>query len=122
MRAVAAQADHPDYDLITTIFPRTWPKGQNAELIRASTLQSVDPGTLSTEDAEHVTAYFYRHASAFRIVNVTSRDPQLAELELTVDTVEDLRRLEQMTANQVDELLSGPVTRPSAESSDNCSA
>ena len=122
LRAVVAHAQAADCELVTTIFPRTWPKGENAELIRTSTLLSVAPGALSAEDAEHVTAYFYRHASKFRIVNVASPDPGLADLQLAVDTVEDLHRLERLTEGQVDELLAGVLAPEALADGGTCSA
>ena len=94
LKAVLSQAEHTDCDLVTTIFPRTFPRGQNAELIRVDTLLHIDVAELSADDQEHVTPFFYRHPNRFRIVNVRSGNPQLAELSLAVDTIEDLRRLE----------------------------
>lgn len=83
-------------DLVTTICPRTFPRGQNGELIRASTLLAIDPSELTAEDHEHVTPFFYRHPERFRIVNVGSTDPAPAALSFVVDTVEDLARLEEL--------------------------
>lgn len=83
-----------DFDLVTTVFPRTFPRGQNAELIQAETFRSVDVDALSDDDREHVTPYFYRHADRFRIVNVTSGAPDLASMSLAVDNLQDLQRLE----------------------------
>lgn len=85
-------------DVVTTIHPRTFPKGQNAELIRTEALMAVDVADLTNDDREHVTPYFYRHAERFRIVNIVSGNPRLAALSLTVDTPDDLRRLERHAA------------------------
>lgn len=97
LRTVTSHASDREHDLVTTTFPRTFPKGQNAELIRASTLMAVDSADLSADDREHVTAYFYRHSGRFRIFNVSSGNPRLAELNLAVDTVDDLRRLSKLS-------------------------
>jgi spore coat polysaccharide biosynthesis protein SpsF len=82
------------YDLVTTIHPRSFPRGQNAELIKAAVLLSLDGRLLTADDREHVTAFFYRHPERFAIRNVDSGDPALADRNLAVDTLEDLRRLE----------------------------
>ena len=84
-------------DLVTTTFPRTFPKGQNAELIRSAAFLGIDDRDLDDEDREHVTRYFYSHADRFRIVNVVSANSSLADLDLAVDTVEDLVRLENLS-------------------------
>jgi len=93
LERVAAQAKTA-FDLVTTVFPRTFPRGSNAELIRVSTFAAIDPRELTVEDHEHVTSFYYRHPERFRILNVESPNPKLAETSLAVDTVEDLHRLE----------------------------
>lgn len=94
-----------EWDLVTTIMPRTLPKGQNPELIRAETLLKTDPGRLSVENREHVTQYYYQHPEEFRIACLQSSRPELADLNLSIDTVEDLRRLEAMPQSEIDRLL-----------------
>jgi spore coat polysaccharide biosynthesis protein SpsF len=91
-RVVAARA--ADVDLVTTIHPRTFPKGQNAELLLTSTFESLDPSALDADDREHVTRFYYRNAGQFRITNITSGDAARASEDLAVDTVEDLHMLE----------------------------
>ena len=93
--AVVAACD-PSLDLVTTTLRRTFPKGSNAELINATTFAAIDAGELDAEDREHVTRFLHRNPSRFRIRNVESGDPSRAEINLAVDTVEDLHRLEAM--------------------------
>jgi spore coat polysaccharide biosynthesis protein SpsF len=97
LQAVVSHANDSTCDLATTIHPRTFPRGHNTELIRASAFMSVNPEDLSPDDQAHVTPVFYRNPDRFRIVNVESGDPQLANLRLAVDTVEDLQRLERLS-------------------------
>ena len=99
-------------DLVTTIFPRTFPKGQNAELVRTSTFLTINPSALSPHEREHVTPFFYNNSTRFRIVNVTSNEPRHAELSLAVDTIEDLHRLESL--DSVPPFKNGPADRRSA--------
>jgi len=87
-----------DVDLVTTTAPRTFPKGQNAELINVKTLRSLDPADLTASDREHVTGYFHRSSDRFRILNISSGEPGLAALSFAVDTVDDLHRLESLDA------------------------
>jgi spore coat polysaccharide biosynthesis protein SpsF len=89
------------FDLVTTIHPRTFPKGQNAELIRVATFVQIDPEELTPHDREHVTPYFYRHPNRFRIMNLESGDPELAATSLAVDTIDDLRRLERLATAEM---------------------
>ena len=101
LQAVAGCADDATLDLATTIFPRTWPKGYNAELLRARTFLAVDTRLLTADDREHVTPYFYRHAEQFHIRNIASEDPRLAVLSAAVDTCEDLQRLEALSEEEL---------------------
>jgi spore coat polysaccharide biosynthesis protein SpsF len=97
LRAVVARGEGSDADVVTTTFPRTFPRGQNAELIRTDALLRIDPRALTAHDREHVTAFLYRHPGRFRIANVESRNPRLAALSVAVDTVEDLERVARMS-------------------------
>ena len=57
LRGVAAHVDD-DVDLVTTTFPRTFPRGHNAELIRVDTMRAIPPAELTDSDQEHITQYF----------------------------------------------------------------
>lgn len=87
---VAAAAD--GVDLASTVMSKGDTHGRNAELIRTRVLLEVDPSELNDQDREHVTPFFYRHPERYALVAVDlsarSGGP------LTVDTVEDLARLE----------------------------
>ncbi len=100
LQAVIKHADQ-DYDLVTTIFPRTFPRGQNAELIRVSSFLNIDQRELSATDQEHVTTWYYKNADRFRIFNMDSGNSQLAQVDFGVDTVDDLHRLEQMSQEDI---------------------
>jgi spore coat polysaccharide biosynthesis protein SpsF (cytidylyltransferase family) len=93
LHAVVAGTDE-SIDLVTTTSPRTFPKGHNAELINATSFASIDAAELDAHDREHVTRFLHRNPTRFRIRNVESGDPALAQLDLAVDTIEDLHRLE----------------------------
>lgn len=107
LRAVVREASHWKGDLITTIFPRTFPRGQNAEMIRVSTFMMINIEELSEHDREHVTSVYYRCSDRFHILNVESGSAELTHLSLVVDTVEDLHRLEQDTEEHRHQLTLG---------------
>jgi spore coat polysaccharide biosynthesis protein SpsF len=95
LRQVIAAAEN-DCDLATTIYPRKAGSGRNAELIRTETLLTLDPAELTPSDREHVTRFFYSHPHRFNIHPVEIDDPGAGRENLTIDTVEDLRRLERL--------------------------
>lgn len=88
-----AHLDAPD--LVSNVFPRTYPKGQSVEVIRATLLESLDPDTLSANEREHVTPYFYANAEKFRIVNMACPADFPVSIDCVVDALDDLKRLEQ---------------------------
>lgn len=88
-------------DLVTNVFPRTFPRGRSVELVRSSTFTALRGADLTSEQREHVTRVFYDRPEDFRIVNIRSSDPSATRLQLCVDTVEDLRRLEGGLGNGV---------------------
>jgi spore coat polysaccharide biosynthesis protein SpsF (cytidylyltransferase family) len=97
IREVAFSPVREDADLVTTIDPRTLPKGQNAELVRVASLRALNRRALTVEQREHVTKALYDEASQHRIVNVAPPLPELAgQPDMAVDHVADLQRLEEL--------------------------
>ncbi|WP_459899344.1 cytidylyltransferase domain-containing protein [Desulfobaculum senezii] len=96
---LARHADPATADIVTNVFPRTFPQGQSAELIRAEAFLSVDPASLSNEEREHVTLHFYNRPRMYRIVNIVNPHDVSTPQSLAVDTLSDMRRLERDVAN-----------------------
>ena len=90
------------YDLVTNVFPRTFPSGESVEVVRSGTFRRAYPSFDAGEDREHVTRYFYRRSREFAIRNFAS-DVPLGDVHLAVDTEEDLERFRAMV---------GRMTRP----------
>lgn len=96
--AVARHAADGNCDVATTRLDPPFPKGQNADLFRASTLRNVDPADLTDQDREHVITYFLRHRDRFRIASTAKVPLSRSETDFTVDKPEDLQRLERLLA------------------------
>ncbi len=91
-----ARLAHADFDLVTNVQVRSFPKGQSVEFINARTFAALDPAALSVEEQEHLTQVFYRHPQRYRIRNIAASDAALAGQSHVVDTLDDLRALEAM--------------------------
>jgi spore coat polysaccharide biosynthesis protein SpsF len=96
----AARLRSADLDLVTNVFPRTFPKGQSVELVRAETFAGIDARGLTGELREHLTGVYYAQPHRFRIKNFAA-EGGAAGPDLAVDTVDDLRRLARRTAASV---------------------
>jgi len=86
-------------DLITNAQKRTFPHGHSVELLNAKTFRNIESNKLSDDDREHVTKFYYAHPSEFRILNLENTDPHYAKLNFVVDTLDDLRRVEELETN-----------------------
>jgi spore coat polysaccharide biosynthesis protein SpsF len=93
LRAVVGAASD-DVDLVSTVLGERVPHGRNAELIRSDALLTIDPLEPTDHDREHVTPFFYRHPERFRLKAVELPPSPRPNVPLTVDTIDDLRRLE----------------------------
>lgn len=88
-----------DPDLVTNVFPRSFPKGQSLELIRSDTFLGLNAGgmpgrSLTMEQCEHPTRFYYDHPNEHSIVNVENTGP--LGPDVAIDTVEDLHRIEKL--------------------------
>jgi spore coat polysaccharide biosynthesis protein SpsF (cytidylyltransferase family) len=81
-----------DADLVTNVFPRTYPPGQSVEVIRSEAFQKGYERITTSEDREHVTRYFYRHNKDFSIINFTT-DRDYGDMHFTVDTQSDFQHI-----------------------------
>jgi spore coat polysaccharide biosynthesis protein SpsF len=82
------------WDLVTNVFPRTYPVGQSVEIVRARSFLDIDETRLSADDREHVTRFYYQHASEFRICNIENPRSVDPSFTLSVDMPGDIARLE----------------------------
>lgn len=83
-RHIEAQADYT-----SNVIPRTFPKGLDVEVIRASALRVAAAEATDPAEREHVTPFLYRHPERFRLANLRHDQP-LGEERWTVDTPADL--------------------------------
>ena len=56
-------------DIVTNVFPRTFPSGQSVEIINVNSLKK-NLKKMSKFDLEHVTSYFYKNNQIFLIKNL----------------------------------------------------
>ncbi|MBK9292959.1 MAG: NTP transferase domain-containing protein [Oligoflexia bacterium] len=83
------------YDLITNVFPRSFPKGQSVEIIKSERLKELLNFNLNADQKEHVTKYFYDYPERFKIKNFYNKMGDQSQISEVVDTQEDLNRLKQ---------------------------
>ena len=101
---------HQEVDLVTNVFPRTFPKGESVEIISTDVLGGLLLDGLTPDQQEHVTKAFYDSPDRFSIISFTAADVgSLAQgdhslVQLSIDTEGDL-----ITAVEVSELIGGSL-------------
>ena len=88
-KAIKISKKEKKYDIITNVFPRTFPKGQSVEVIKTSLIKKYSK-KFSRLDKEHVTKYFYDNSHKFIIKNFTFNGKNKI-MKLSVDTKKDLK-------------------------------
>lgn len=89
-RAIRIYKKNKKYDIITNVFPRSFPKGLSVELIKTHIIKK-NLKLMNHNDKEHVTSYFYRNSDKFNIYNFKTK--KKFSQNLVIDTLSDLKRL-----------------------------
>ncbi|WP_075534774.1 cytidylyltransferase domain-containing protein [Candidatus Pelagibacter communis] len=89
--AIKIHKKNKNFDIITNVFPRTFPKGQSVEIIKVQILKDYI-NKMSKSDLEHVTRYFYKNSSKFKIKNFKSKNKKKI-MKLSVDTISDFIKI-----------------------------
>ncbi len=88
-KAIKMSKKTKGYDIITNVFPRTFPKGQSVEVIKTFTLKK-NLKNFSKVDKEHVTKFFYKNSKKFNIKNFVLNKKN-KEVKMSIDTKNDLK-------------------------------
>ncbi len=87
-------------DYTSNVFPRTYPKGLDVEVVSAAALRTAAAESVDPDEREHVLPFVYRRPNRFRLAAVIARtadqdqeqvhDLDLAHARWVVDTAPDL--------------------------------
>jgi len=86
-----------NHDVVTNVFPRSFPPGQSVEVLRASAFSAACASMTRADEREHVTLHFYEHPERYRIVNFAA-EVACAGVRLCVDTADDLDVIETLVS------------------------
>ena len=87
--------DVKKYDILTNIFPRSYPKGQSIEIINSKIFQKIFLLFKNKNNKEHVTTYFYENFKKFKIYKLKN-DINQSNINLSIDTIEDFNRMKKL--------------------------
>lgn len=89
------QLVRPGLDLITNVYPRTFPHGQSVEIIRERLFREEFFFPETNSDREHVTPHLYRIPD-LRILNHLNPLGDQSREAWSVEEPEDIERLEKL--------------------------
>ena len=79
-------------DIVTNIFPRSFPKGQSVEVLKSETFIKVCDTNLNTEQKEHVTKIYYDFPEKFKILSFTSGG-NYSNINMSIDNLFDKEKI-----------------------------
>ncbi len=82
-----------NYDLVTNVFPRSYPKGVSVEVIKSQLIYDLDKKKISNFHKEHVTSYFYNNDKKYKIFNFKNKK-NLSKFNLSIDTKKDFKKIQ----------------------------
>lgn len=106
LRCVNEVKENHLYDLITNVYPRTFPSGQSVEFIPKKTLTKLLNLNLSANDHEHVTSFIYSNYMKFHIANLVNPSPTLLP-KMSLDYPHELSSLNNLGQFMIDNGLFG---------------
>jgi|tagenome__1003787_1003787.scaffolds.fasta_scaffold20984914_5 spore coat polysaccharide biosynthesis protein SpsF len=89
IEAVVARHLDRGSDYTSNVFPRTFPRGLDCEVMTASALRAAHAEAHDAAEREHVTPFLYRRPERFTLANMRN-DVVLGREGWTVDTADDL--------------------------------
>ena len=82
------------FDLVTNVYPRSFPPGMSVELIRTQTFLEKEKIITDKSDREHITQYFYKKDKSLSIHNIKCAKTLSPNFKLALDEPEDLKKIE----------------------------
>ncbi len=92
------------YDIVTNVFPRSYPKGLSVEVFRSKILlENYSKIEKKNEYKEHVSLFFYENSKKFKIKNISNKK-NLNYINLSIDTIQDLNLIKLIFKKKLNKL------------------
>lgn len=83
------------FDLVTNVFPRSFPKGLSVEIFKVQILKKILTYKISVFQKEHMFTFVYSNRSKFKIYNYKS-PKNYSKLNFSIDTLNDFINIEKL--------------------------
>jgi len=101
VEAVLARHLDRGADYTSNVFPRTFPRGLDCEVMTADALRTAHAEAIDPAEREHVTPFLYRRPERFALANMRN-DTTLGREGWTVDSPDDLAFVRKIVATMHD--------------------
>lgn len=91
-KAVSLYNKKKNYDIVTNVFPRTFPKGFSVEVINSKIILNYFLRIKKKRHKEHLTSFFYENCNRFRIKNFYNKY-DLSNINLSIDNLNDFKKI-----------------------------
>tara|TARA_B100000035_G_scaffold227916_1_gene196227 strand:- start:10774 stop:11460 length:687 start_codon:yes stop_codon:yes gene_type:complete len=98
------------YDIVTNIFPKTFPSGQSIEIISVDVLKKIKKKSKDRHEREHVTKFFYNNSQTFRIFNF-SCEYFHENIDISIDEEDDFKKFVSLNKHFGNKVISLPVSK-----------
>ena len=88
-----------NFDLVSNVPARSYPYGMSVEVVGRKAMEYACSVMSDAEHREHVTKYFYDNQDKFDISLIKSKVAEYSEVQLAIDTREDLDRFKWIIHN-----------------------
>ena len=89
-------------DVVTNVFPRTFPNGQSVEVVRMRAFRDAYGRMTAAAHFEHVTTFFYEHSGEYRIENFSNPAGDQSAFDLSVNTPDQMAIFKRIAEHGVD--------------------
>lgn len=79
-------------DIVTNVFPSTYPKGQTVEIVKSSKFLEAYENMSSVEEKEHIFNYFYKNSVRYKIFNIETEIVEFKKYNMCIDDILDYNR------------------------------
>jgi spore coat polysaccharide biosynthesis protein SpsF len=93
-KAITLFGNHK-YDIVTNVFPRTFPKGFSVEVINSKIILNFLLKIKKKRHQEHLTSFFYDNYKKFKIKNFSNKI-NYSNINLSVDNLSDFQRVKKI--------------------------
>ena len=84
------------FDILTNVFPRSYPKGLTCELISCNIFNEKIRKKLKKKEKEHIINFFYKNNSNYKIKNFKSKIKWNKKIKLSLDTQKDFEKVKKI--------------------------